>query len=94
VLAINELQQLESAAWPTFYQRGIIRLGAPLKQPEALITVLHQLGDLTDYQAESLREKKVRYYNIDLVQAVKSFQHRHGLKVDGVIGPKTRYWLG
>ncbi|WP_239928724.1 L,D-transpeptidase family protein [Photobacterium sanguinicancri] len=93
VLAINELQQLESAAWPTFYQRGIIRLGAPLKQPEALITVLHQLGDLTDYQAESLRASNIRHYNVDLVQAVKSFQHRHGLKVDGVIGPKTRYWL-
>ncbi|MEZ8739300.1 murein L,D-transpeptidase [Photobacterium swingsii] len=93
VLAINELQQLESTTWPTFYQRGIIRIGAPLKQPEALITVLHQLGDLTDYQAESLRASNIRHYNIDLVQGVKSFQQRHGLKVDGVIGPKTRYWL-
>ncbi|PST92799.1 L,D-transpeptidase [Photobacterium jeanii] len=93
VLAINDLEQLDNNSWPTFYQRGIIRLGAPLRQPEALITVLHELGDLTDYQAEALREKNIRHYNIDLVQAVKSFQHRHGLKVDGVIGPKTRHWL-
>lgn len=92
-LAINELEQAASQRWPGFYQQGIIRLGTRLKNPDGLITMLENLGDLQDYEAEQLREAGVRTYNIDLANAIKSFQQRHGLKVDGTIGPKTRYWL-
>ncbi|MGR5146386.1 L,D-transpeptidase family protein [Photobacterium alginatilyticum] len=92
-LAIKELEQAASQRWPGFYQQGIIRLGTRLKNPDGLITILENLGDLQDYEAEQLREAKVRTYNIDLANAIKSFQLRHGLKVDGTIGPKTRYWL-
>lgn len=92
-LAISELEQVASKRWPGFYQQGIIRLGTRLKNPDGLITMLENLGDLKDYEAEQLREAGVRTYNIDLTNAIKSFQQRHGLKVDGTIGPNTRYWL-
>ncbi|MEJ2762414.1 L,D-transpeptidase family protein [Photobacterium sp. MCCC 1A19761] len=91
--AIDALAQHSQASWPGFYQPGYIRLGTRLQQPEALITRLEQLGDLTPYQAAQLRTSNVRIYNIDLANAMKRFQERHGLKVDGVIGPQTRYWL-
>lgn len=32
-------------------------------------------------------------YGSDLEQVIKQFQQRHGLSVDGVIGPKTIYWI-
>ncbi|WP_064602955.1 L,D-transpeptidase family protein [Photobacterium sp. J15] len=92
--AITQLEQTAASQyWPGFYQSGIIRYGARLANPERLITILENLGDLPSYQADQLRADQVKKYNVELVEAVKSFQERHGLKVDGVIGPKTRYWL-
>lgn len=93
LLAIKALESVSSTAWPRFYQSGVIRLGTRLRNPDALITILESLGDLRDFEAEQLRKAGVRHYNIDLASAVKSFQRRHGLKDDGVIGPKTREWL-
>ena len=95
-LILQAIEELESAAgqyWPGFYQPGLIRLGTSLKNPDSLITILEKLGDLEGYQAEQLRSASLKTYNIDLEEAVRNFQHRHGLKVDGVIGPKTRFWL-
>lgn len=91
--AIDALVQTMREPWPGFYQPGYIRLGTRLKRPEALITRLVMLGDLTAEQAAQLKAANVRTYNLDLANAVKRFQQRHGLKVDGVIGPQTRYWL-
>lgn len=91
--AVDALVQTMREPWPGFYQPGYIRLGTRLKRPEALITRLEMLGDLTADQAAQLKAANVRTYNIDLANAVKRFQQRHGLKVDGVIGPQTRRWL-
>ncbi|KDM91785.1 L,D-transpeptidase family protein [Photobacterium galatheae] len=91
--AIQRMERLAEQPWPVFSQGGIIRLGAWLRNPDSLITILERLGDLTPYQAEQLRSSGKKHYNVDLVQAVKHFQQRHGLKVDGAIGPQTRAWL-
>ncbi|WP_311568513.1 L,D-transpeptidase family protein [Photobacterium arenosum] len=91
--AINRMETIAEKPWPVFSQPGIIRLGAWLRDPDILITMLERLGDLTDYQAEQLRTAGKKHYNIDLAEAVKHFQQRHGLKVDGAIGPQTRAWL-
>ncbi|MCQ1057278.1 L,D-transpeptidase family protein [Photobacterium sp. DNB23_23_1] len=93
LLAIDALEPSANDNWPGFYQPGIIRLGTRLKNPESLITVLEKLGDLRDFEADQIRAAGVRTYNVDLANAVKSFQRRHGLKVDGAIGPQTRQWL-
>ncbi|MGF1700788.1 L,D-transpeptidase family protein [Photobacterium makurazakiensis] len=91
--AIEQQKQAAQSAWPGFYQSGMVRLGTRLKNPEGLITILESQGDLRDFEADQIRAAGVRTYNIDLANAVKSFQLRHGLKPDGVIGPQTRYWL-
>ncbi|MDV5168260.1 murein L,D-transpeptidase [Photobacterium rosenbergii] len=93
LLAIDALEPAASDSWPGFYQPGIIRLGTRLRDPDALVSILEQLGDLRDFEADQIRAAGVRTYNIDLANAVKSFQRRHGLKEDGVIGPQTRQWL-
>lgn len=93
LLAIDVLEPLANESWPGFYQPGIIRLGTRLKNPDSLISTLEKLGDLRDFEADQLRAAGVRTYNVDLANAVKSFQSRHGLKVDGTIGPQTRQWL-
>ncbi|MEI8595878.1 L,D-transpeptidase family protein [Photobacterium sp. Hal280] len=91
--AINRMEAIAEKPWPVFSQPGIIRLGAWLRDPDVLITMLERLGDLTAYQAEQLRTAGKKHYNIDMAEAVKHFQQRHGLKVDGAIGPQTRAWL-
>ncbi|PSW21175.1 murein L,D-transpeptidase [Photobacterium sanctipauli] len=91
--AIEKQEQATQQSWPGFYQQGIIRLGTRLQNPEGLITILESQGDLRDFEAEQIRAAGVKTYNIDLANAIKSFQQRHGLKADGVIGPQTRYWL-
>ncbi|MGR5061534.1 L,D-transpeptidase family protein [Photobacterium sp. DNB22_13_2] len=93
LLAIDALEPAANDNWPGFYQPGIIRLGTRLKNPDSLITTLETLGDLRDFEADQIRAAGVRTYNVDLANAVKSFQRRHGLKVDGAIGPQTRQWL-
>ncbi|CAG20736.1 L,D-transpeptidase family protein [Photobacterium profundum] len=93
ILAMQTLEVSESEHWPGFYQQGIIRLGDRLKDPDSLITILERMGDITEYDADRMRTSQLRSLTIPLSLGVKTFQKRHGLKVDGVIGPKTRYWL-
>ncbi|MGF1723222.1 L,D-transpeptidase family protein [Photobacterium nomapromontoriensis] len=93
LLAIETLESMSRATWPKFYQSGIIRLGTRLRNPDALISILEGLGDLRDFEADQIRAAKIQHYNIDLANAIKNFQRRHGLKPDGAIGPKTRQWL-
>ncbi|MDX1301903.1 L,D-transpeptidase family protein [Photobacterium sp.] len=91
--AMTELEVLNEVPWPGFYQQGIIRPGDRLQRPDALITILEGLGDISRYEAQQLRSRDVGTLNRDLTAGVKNFQRRHGLKSDGVIGTKTRYWL-
>jgi L,D-transpeptidase YcbB len=93
ILAMQSLELLEAEHWPGFYQQGIIRLGDRLKNPDSLITILERMGDITEYDADRMRTSQLRSLTIPLSLGVKTFQKRHGLKTDGVIGPKTRYWL-
>lgn len=91
--AIVALQDLEPSYWPKFLQRGLIKHGEKLDNPDSLITNLERQGVLSTPEAQRLKIDKVGFYNATLVQAVKRFQQQHGLKVDGVIGHKTRRWL-
>jgi L,D-transpeptidase YcbB len=74
------------AAWQTPLPTP---LGKKLEegQPYPALNTLHErlvvLGDMPALVAQST------VYDLALVQGVKSFQARHGLTEDGVIGPKT-----
>ncbi|NGN97349.1 L,D-transpeptidase family protein [Grimontia sp. S25] len=91
--AIVALQDQESMYWPKVAQGGLIKHGAKLENPDNLITNLERQGVLSTYDAQRLKIEQVGFYNAVLVEAVKRFQERHGLKRDGVIGNKTRRWL-
>lgn len=71
----------------------IIVLNAWLKEGDSHSAIpeisrrLTLLGDLIVLEPES------RVMTEDMVSAVQGFQHRHGLKPDGIIGPETLRWL-
>ena len=59
----------------------------------ALVNRLHVAGELTKDESRELLLNDNGLYNSALVDVVIRFQKRHGLLPDGVIGPKTKYWL-
>lgn len=60
--------------------------GEPFEGAPALRRLLHALGDLEEVTASAASD-----FTLDpaLVAAVKQFQRRHGLRVDGTIGKAT-----
>ncbi|WP_413110499.1 L,D-transpeptidase family protein [Thaumasiovibrio sp. DFM-14] len=91
--AILALQALEEAPLPTFQQAGLIRPGEALDDAQALVAILIALGDMPEYLGEALLQEVPSVYANEMVEAVERFQSRHGLKVDGIIGPNTKAWL-
>nr|WP_086938291.1 L,D-transpeptidase family protein [Thaumasiovibrio occultus] len=78
---------------PPFTVPNVLRPNDYLPQGEELVEILVTLGDLDPQVGEQIKASGVNRYSTELVQAVKRFQTRHGLGVDGVIGPATRGWL-
>ncbi|MDD9194916.1 L,D-transpeptidase family protein [Aliivibrio sp. S3MY1] len=59
----------------------------------SLVNRLYVAGELTKEESRELLLHDNGLYNLELVDVVKRFQKRHGLLPDGIIGPKTKYWL-
>lgn len=59
----------------------------------SLINRLRVAGELTKEESSKLLSNSNGLYSPQLVEVVKRFQKRHGLAPDGIIGPKTKYWL-
>jgi murein L,D-transpeptidase YcbB/YkuD len=80
--------------WPSIrVKKRIIRPGYYYAQAPELAKLLGMLGDLPASTANRLANNNKKVLSRALVSGVKTFQARHGLKVDGVIGPKTYQWL-
>ncbi len=79
----------ETGGWPAFSQGATIEPGAMDRRVPALIARLAAEGDLTERQARALALNG-DVYGPDLEEAVRGFQLRHGLGVDGRIGPATQ----
>jgi murein L,D-transpeptidase YcbB/YkuD len=62
---------------------GFIKPGNRYPGLPALIRLLTRLGDLPEDAGN------IERYDGPLVDAIKNFQARHGLEVDGIIGPAT-----
>jgi RNA polymerase-binding protein DksA len=63
----------------------VLRPGEPYPDLPRLGGLLHALGDLPDTPDACENDR----YGAPLVEAVRRFQARHGLGVDGVVGPST-----
>ncbi|WP_338593062.1 L,D-transpeptidase family protein [Shewanella khirikhana] len=85
---IRHLLWLAQSPWPALTLGGWLRPGDEHSQLPALAEKLYGFGDLA-----ALPESSLRRYEGEVVEAVKSFQRRHGLKDDGIVGEKTLYWL-
>jgi murein L,D-transpeptidase YcbB/YkuD len=79
------LQIEKEGGWPLMPEGPILRLDSWHKQVAILRQRLMAEGDL-----ELGPEKNARFFDEAVKLAVERFQVRHGLKVDGVVGPETR----
>ena len=70
----------------------IIRPNQVIAYP-SLVNRLRIAGEVNERESIALLQQDNGLYNSNLVEVVKRFQKRHGLDPDGIIGPKTKYWL-
>ena len=78
----------DSVPQPRFSFKEALRPGAHDKQIALLREFLRRTGDLPNAAAQ-IDKKEQSIYHGALIEAVKSFQFRHGLLADGVIGAQT-----
>lgn len=72
----------------------IIRPNQVIAYPyPSLVNRLRIAGEVNEKESIALLQQDNGLYNSKLVEVVKRFQKRHGLYPDGIIGPKTKYWL-
>ena len=83
--ALNDHLQIKaSGGWQPVPPGKKLKLGACSKRVTALKKRLIISGDLAPD-----RQGRFDYFDNQLEDALKRFQHRHGLKVDGIAGKKT-----
>ncbi|WP_372882466.1 murein L,D-transpeptidase [Psychromonas sp.] len=70
-----------------------VKIGDTLQEKGILLSRLQVAGELSTKLKELIESENHQEYSAQLGKIVKSFQMRHGLKPDGIIGNKTRYWL-
>ncbi|PHM69108.1 L,D-transpeptidase [Xenorhabdus sp. KJ12.1] len=84
------LKQLkDKQPWSEFSMKETLRPGQSSQSVIALRNILVRSGTLES----SIVSPENKFYNKELVAAVKRFQSLHGLAADGVIGQSTRIWL-
>ncbi|WP_052730023.1 L,D-transpeptidase family protein [Photobacterium halotolerans] len=97
---VAEMRRLEQAQPHGVYLSGrpAIKFGAEIPNGDKLARMLNTYGDLSDQDfANVMKTDQVtggsaapQFMNTGVLhQAIRQFQHRHGLKDDGVIGPET-----
>lgn len=86
LLRYREFEQ--QGGWQSFSPGSVLEPGVQHKQVEQLRRRLVKTGDLVDCV-----ECNIDIFDHALEEAVKNYQLRHGLKVDGRVGPQTRQSL-
>lgn len=69
------------------------KIGDLLEQKTVLLSQLEISGELSPQQKQQFELEKNQWYSQKLEEIIRSFQSRHGLIPDGIIGKKTLYWL-
>ena len=84
--ALAHYRQIKhEGGWPTLPPGPAFKLGTYDKRIGLLRIRLMAEGDLKTHAFENLDS-----YNLQVEEAVKHFQQRHGIEADGVVGPATR----
>ncbi len=84
VEALRHYREIHTnGGWPSFESTGVMRPGEEYQRTPALRERLQKAGDFTGDLSDNL------LYDNELAEAVRTFQRRHGLDADGVIGPRT-----
>lgn len=80
----------DAGGWPRM-EHTLLRPGdeAPADVIGALLTRLSATGDVQGHTVVATRDDGFLVYDDLLVEAVRRFQLRHGLLVDGIVGPGT-----
>jgi murein L,D-transpeptidase YcbB/YkuD len=76
-------QKAANYAWTPLSSNAKLKLGAKNSSVPVLRERLMLLGDLVENNGSAI-------FDVELLEAVKSFQYRHGLDADGVVGKETR----
>lgn len=82
--ALTDYRQMaRQGGWPRLDVIGTLREGMTAAEIPVLRERLRRSGDLSSPDTNP-------FFDPPLTAAVRSFQSRHGLEVDGVVGPRTR----
>ncbi|PNQ57685.1 murein L,D-transpeptidase, partial [Vibrio agarivorans] len=92
-LAFLNLIEQSQQYIPLYHQKGLLKVGDELVERDQLIKRLAIVGIEAKDADNTPSDNPLLIYDESLESAVKEFQKRHGLKPDGVIGPKTLRWL-
>ncbi|MGL4905295.1 MAG: L,D-transpeptidase, partial [Plesiomonas sp.] len=87
--ALARLIHESSEGWPQLGSGPSLRPGDYSPEVIVLDRILQLTGDLSGNVADISGD----LYSGARVEAVENFQRQHGLAADGVIGPRTRFWL-
>ena len=84
--AIVYYQKLAKKPWPVIDNKLTLTLGQGHKEVIKLRSILVSLADLTDKPSARYRQ---HIFDPEVINALKRFQTRHGLKSDGMLNAKT-----
>ncbi len=84
--AISQYRILSRYPWPLLDVNFKPKLGQSHPQVKGIRKILTRLGDMPN-NAQS--RQRLNVFDSVVVAALKKFQHRHGLLVDGKLGPNT-----
>lgn len=86
---IPNYKRLSNQAWPAITTTQLVKPGKKDSSIPAVRQRLTALGDYHPQSEQSVAAANSKRYDNDLVNAMKTFQKRHGLRADGVIGTST-----
>lgn len=88
--AIAKYRQLSSLPWPSIAEKFNPQLGQGHQEITKLRAILSALGDIDNSKLSNFRQ---HIFDPEVIEALKHFQTRHGLKATGILDNKTRLAL-